>query len=199
MRGSSAVYTLTVGPANGMRLATTAVTWTIDNPGVATLSQEGRLTAHAAGTVTITAVHEGNSASFAVQVPFNNDNPSGANLEITFSPDPVHGSPSPCGGAFWGSQTPTWSMDESIKETRGVGFTLTELTYRYLNERGELILELHFPENHRFPPYDEHVEDGCVALNGSPSGSFEQILLGIDENGNQLTFAGKVQLLPVAK
>jgi hypothetical protein len=134
-----------------------------------------------------------------LQPPVNSRNPNAANLSITFTPDPVAGSPLLCGGAFWGAQTPTWSMTESITETQGVGFTLKLLTYRYYNQHGALVFAINFPDNHYFPPYDEHVEPGCVALQGFPSGAFEEIVEGVDDNGNQLTFAGQVKLLPVPK
>jgi hypothetical protein len=175
------------------------VTWTTDNPSVATLSGQGHLTAHAPGMVTLTAIHEGQSATVVVRVPSNNDTTGGAKLAISYEPDPVPGSPALCGGAFWGTQTPTWSTLSIIKETQGVGFTLRSLTYNYYNEERRLTLTITFPENHYFPPYDEHVEDGCVALGGSPSGFFEEILQGVDDNGNELTFAGQLRLLPVPK
>ncbi len=149
--------------------------------------------------MTLTAIHEGQSATAVVQVPSNNDNPGGANLAFSYEPDPVPGSPAQCGGAFWGTQTPTWNTFGIIKETQGVGFTLKSLTYNYYNEERQLTLTITFPENHYFPPYDEHAEDGCVALGGFPSGFFEEILQGVDDKGNELTFAGQLRLLPVPK
>jgi len=124
-------------------------------------------------------------------------NPATANLVISFAPDPILGSRTPCTGAFWAGQTPTWSDIETLKETQGVGFTLKMLTYNFYNQEGVLILTTSFQDNHYFPPYDEHVEDGCMALRGSPSGSFEEILRGVDDNGHQLSFTSRVQLLPV--
>ena len=90
-------------------------------------------------------------------------------------------------------------MGESIKETQGVGFTLKLLTYRYYNQFGVQVFAINFPDDHYFPPYDEHIEPGCVALQRFPSGTFEEILEGVDDNGNQLTFTAQVQLLPVAE
>ena len=200
VRGSSATYTLTARLADGTPITNaTPVTWTTDNVSVATVTDQGRLTAHGPGTATITATYEGRSATAAVRVPVNNDNPDGANLAISFEPDPVPGSLTPCTGAFWRGQTPTWSSVETIKETQGVGFTLKVLTYNYYNQDGVLTLTISFQGDHYFPPYDEHVEDACMALGGSPSGSFEEVLEGVDDNGNQLTFAGQVRLLPVPK
>jgi hypothetical protein len=98
-----------------------------------------------------------------------------------------------------GGQTPTWSMTVSLTETQGVGFTLKELTYRYYNQNQQLLFSISFQDDHYFPPDDEHVEPGCVALRGSPSGAFEEILEGIDDHGNRLTFTGQVQLLPVPR
>ena len=172
----------------------TPATWTTDNVSVTTLTDQGRLTAHGPGTATITATYEGRSAAAVVRVP---DNPGRANLTSSFEPDPVPGSLTPCTGAFWRGQTPTWSNVETIKETQGVGFTLKVLTYNFYNQDGVLTSTITFQENHYFPPYDEHVEDGCIALGGSPSGSFEEILEGVDDNGNQLTFTGRLLLLPV--
>lgn len=198
LTGSSATYTFTARLTNGTPITNaTPVTWTTDNVSVATIDDHGRLTAHGPGTATITATYEGRSATAVVRVPVNNDNPGGAKLAFSFAPDPVPGSLTPCTGAFWAGQTPTWSDVETIKETQGVGFTLKVLTYNYYNQDGVLIRTISFQENHYFPPYDEHVEDGCVALGGSPSGSFEEILEGVDDNGNQLTFASQLRLLPV--
>jgi len=200
MRGSSASYTVTARLVDGTRTPNaTPVSWTTGNVSVATVTDQGRVTAHGPGTATITATYEGRSATAVVRVPVNNDNPGGANLAISFEPDPVPGSLTPCTGAFWRGQTPTWSDIETIKETQGVGFTLRVLTYNYYNQDGGLASTISFQENHYFPPYDEHVEDGCVALGGSPSGSFEEILEGVDDNGNQLTFARQLRLLPVPK
>jgi hypothetical protein len=124
-------------------------------------------------------------------------NPGRANLAISFTPDPVSGSRTPCSGAFWRGQTPTWSDVETIKETQGVGFTLKGLTYNYYDQDGARVSTISFQDDHYFPPYDEHVEDGCVALGGAPSGTFEEILEGVDDNGNQLVFTARLRLLPV--
>ena len=129
--------------------------------------------------------------------PTQPTNPATANLVLASVPDPILGSRTPCTGDFWRGQTPTWSNIEILKETQGVGFTLKTLTYNFYNQEGVLILSMTSQDNHYFPPYDEHIEDGCMALRGSPSGSFEEILKGVDDNGHQLSFTGGVQLLPV--
>jgi hypothetical protein len=169
------------------------VGWSTDNPTVATVSDQGLLTAHTAGTATITATYGGRRVTALVRVP----NPGRANLAISFTPDPVSGSRTPCSGAFWRGQTPTWSDVETIKETQGVGFTLKGLTYNYYDQDEARVSTISFQDDHYFPPYDEHVEDGCVALGGAPSGTFEEILEGVDDNGNQLVFTARLRLLPV--
>ena len=196
--GSSATYVVTGRGADGTPITNlTPVTWTTDNPSVATIADRGRLTAQGPGTATITATLEGRSATRFVRVAVHSDNTGGAKLVFSYEPDPVPGSRTPCSGAYWRGQTPTWSNVETIKETQGVGFTLKELTYNFYNQDGVLTSTISFPENHYFPPYDEHVEDGCMALGGSPSGSFEEILEGVDDNGNRLTFVGQLRLVPV--
>jgi hypothetical protein len=196
--GSSATYTVTARLSSGATVLNAApITWSIDKVDIASIDDHGRLTAHSPGGATITATYQGTSAIAFVRVQANNYNSGSTNLLISYEPDPTPGSLTPCTSAFWLGQTPTWSNVETIKETRGVGFTLKRLTYNYYNHAGVLISTLSFQDNHYFPPYDEHVEDGCVALGGSSSGSFEEILEGTDDNGNQLTFAKKVRLLPV--
>ena len=76
MRGSSATYTVTARLADGTPITNaTPVTWTTDNVSVATLTDQGRLTAHGPGTATITATYEERSVTAVVRVPVNNDDP----------------------------------------------------------------------------------------------------------------------------
>ena len=196
-RSSTGTYSVSVRLSDGHTSTHPGpVIWTTDNPSVATITDRGSLTALSPGSVTIGAAQEGRTATLVVIVPADND-PGGANLVISYDPDPAVGSSAVCGGAFWGSQAPTWRLFEIIRETRGVGFTLRQLTFNYYDAEGQQTLTVSFTENHYFPPYDEHAEDGCVALNGARSGTFEEILEGIDDKGNTLTFVGRVRLLPV--
>ena len=132
-------------------------------------------------------------------MPASTDQSGAANITISFEPEPVPGSNVPCEGAFWGGQTPTWRTIETTRETQGVGVTLTKLIYSYYNKDGALTRTIAFPLQDYMPPYSEEVEDDCVALAGSPSGVFEEILEGIDDNGNQLRFVRQLQLLPVPR
>lgn len=196
--GSGATYTLVALQGGGMPVSNpNSVTWTTDNIGIARIGLDGRLTALASGGVTVTATYEGTTVTKSLRVAVHEDNPGRANLIITAEPDPAPGSMTICGGAFWGNQTPTWSTLEVIRETQGVGFTLELLTYNYYDQNGLLTRTISIRENHYFPPYDEHIEDGCVALGGARSGTFESIMEGVDDKRNKLTFAGRVRLSPV--
>ena len=196
MIGTSARYTVKAWMGTSIQNAT-PVTWSTDDASVATLTNDGRLTAQGPGTANISATYEGRRGTAAVRVAVNDDNPRGASLEISFEPDPLLGSLTPCAGSFWRGQTPSWNDIETVKETHGVGFTLKKLTYNFYNQDGVPTLSMAFPDNHYFPPYSEHVEDGCLALGWAPSGLFEEILEGVDDNGNQLTFGKRLRLLPV--
>ena len=197
--GSSETYSVTAILSNGAKVNNaTPTTWSIDNASVATIDDNGVLTVRGRGTATITATHQGRNATATVRVPVDNDNPGGANLVISFRPDPVPGSLAPCTGAFWAGQTPSWSMDEVFNETQGVGFTVKLEILNLYNQDGALIYHFSFPEDYYFPPSSEFVEDGCATLGGAPSGFLEEIEDGVDDRGNRLTFASRVRLLPVA-
>ena len=198
--GSIAAYTVRATMSDGTAIANaTPVAWTTDNANVATVDGQGQLTGHGPGVATITAGFSGKTATAAVRVSAPSNKSISANVEIIFEPDPVPGSMEPCSGAFWGGQTPTWRTLETSRETQGVGFTLNALTYTFYNKDGAVTRRTTFTLRDYFPPNSEEVEDGCMALDGSPSGSFEEILEGIDDNGNNLKFARRLQLLPVPR
>ena len=145
--GSSETYSVTAILSNGAKVNNaTPTTWSIDNASVATIDDNGVLTVRGRGTATITATHQGRNATATVRVPVDNDNPGGANLVISFRPDPVPGSLAPCTGAFWAGQTPSWSMDEVFNETQGVGFTVKLEILNLYNQDGALIYHFSFPE-----------------------------------------------------
>ncbi|MCA0377583.1 MAG: Ig-like domain-containing protein [Gemmatimonadetes bacterium] len=66
--GASAGFSATVLSTTGSALGDRAVAWSIANAAVATVTQDGRVTAVAAGTTTVTATSEGVSASARVVV-----------------------------------------------------------------------------------------------------------------------------------
>ncbi len=145
--------------------------------------------------MTITATYQGRNATATVRVPID-DGRERAKLVISFRPDPVPASLTPCTGPF--KTTPSWSSDEIITEMQGVGFTVTVETLNLYNENG-LYQTWRFPEDYYFSPNSQFVEDGCTTPGGAPSGFAEEILEGIDDLGHRLTFSSRVRLLPVSR
>jgi Bacterial Ig-like domain (group 2) len=198
LTGYSAKYDATATLSNGVMIYHTNEAWNTDNTDVATINSNGVLTGHAPGVGTITATYRGAVATASVRI-MAPSRPFPARMVISFRPDPVPGSLTPCTGAFWRGQTPTWSSDEVFNETHGVGFTLEVETLNFYNQDGLRIGGNNFREDYYFPPNSEFIEDGCMALGGSPNGFFDTVLDGVDDNGNHLTFASRrLRLLPVA-
>lgn len=195
--GSTATYTVTAALASGDRVTNAMPTsWSTDNPRVATIDEDGRLTPRSAGTMTITATHQGRTARTLVRVPANNHNPGGANLVLSFKPDPVPGSPSPCPGVSLPG-TPTWSFAAVTTETQGVGFSLkVESLYLY-DETGQVVFADSGPDEDYLAGDSFVSHDICLSLLGQPSGFLAVIFEGVDDNGNQVTFAShRLRLLP---
>ena len=86
-----------------------------------------------------------------------------------------------------------------ITETSGVGFTLQVGTWNLYDERGQQIFGGGDPEDEYFAPHSVFVEEICTSLEGRPSGSTEDVLEGVDDNGHHLTFtSSRLRFLPVA-
>jgi hypothetical protein len=199
LSGSSVTYSVTATFADGTMIHNAApTTWRTDNGDVATISSApdgiGELTGLGPGTTTITAIYQGMSATFAAQVRVMSEQKGGANLAISFTPDPVPASRMKCPNGF---PAPTWSFTETITETQGVGFTQEMVTLVLYNDQGNVIYLATEPEKYYFPPNSVFVEDGCLfgaATGGFYSDSFE----GVDDKGNRLAFASRLRLLPLA-
>jgi hypothetical protein len=196
--GSTATYSVTVRFANGDRINDAMPTsWNTDSPDVATIDAAGRLTPRRAGTTTITATHQGKTAKAIVRVPANNHNPGGANLVLSFRPDPVPGSPSPCPGTSL-PRTPTWSFTAVTTETQGVGFSLKAEGLSLYDEAGQFFFGDMGPDEDYLPGRSSVSNEICLSLLGQPSGFFTVVFEGVDDHGNQVTFAShRVRLLPV--
>jgi Bacterial Ig-like domain (group 2) len=196
--GASASYIGTATLSDGTLLRNpTSVTWSVDNSEVATIDANGVLTAIKPGEVTITATYEGKTASERIRVPVSNGNPGGANMVISYVPDPVPGSPARCKG--FDPSTPTWSYKLILAETQGVGFTLKVYTWYLFDDNGSVVYSDSFPEEEYFAPNSVFEEDVCTSLAGGRSGYTEDIMDGVDDRGNWLTFVTntRLRLLPV--
>jgi len=194
--GSSAVFVARATMPDGRTVVAVEAGWKSDNTDVATIDGSGLLTAHASGSATITATYRERAAIALVRVPNAGNSPLNgtASLSISFRPDPLVASRTPCTGPF--RTTPSWSSDEIIAETGGVGFRVLRETLNLYSDTS-LYQNWFFPEQYYFAPHSSFVEDGCTTLGGAPSGYLEEILEGVDDNGHQLTFAVRVRLPPL--
>ena len=196
--GSSATYTVALMLSNGLRISNpTPTIWSSDNVTVATIDENGHLTAHRHGAVTVTATHEGREARLPVLVPVNNDNPGGANVVVSYRPDPVSGSPAPCLGSSLPG-TPTWTFTALTSETQGVGFTLKSETLYLYDEEGREIFRDSGPEEDYLSPKSAVSTEVCISLLGRPSGFLLVLFHGFDDRGTALVFASpRLRLLPI--
>ena len=96
-----------------------------------------------------------------------NEQKGGANLAISFTPDPVPASQMRCPS---GLSPPTWAFTEVIRETQGVGFTVEMATLALYNEDGKVIYLATEPEEYYFAPNSVFMEESCVF--GSSAGGF---------------------------
>lgn len=201
LTGQRVIYDATATLSNGATIYHANETWNTDNAAIATINNHGVLTGQGQGTTTVTATYRGKSATFTVRVSASTSNPfpGSANLVISFRPDPVPGSLGPCLDRE--KQAPNWSYIEVFTETQGVGFTWQLETLNLYTEDGLLQTETSRATFYS-PPNSEFVEDlfgpTCTTLGGSPSGFVEEIVDGVDDRGNQLTFRSRLRLLPVA-
>jgi hypothetical protein len=197
MVGRTAKLDATATLTSGVTIYHLSGVWSTDNADVATIDSGGILTAHRVGTARITATYRDASATASVQVvpkPASKPFPASANLVISYDPDPVPGSLTHCGDRL----TPAWRYSLVITETRGVGFTLEGYTWNLYDENGRQIYGGRDPEDDYFAPNSVFVEEVCTSLAGRPGGSAEDIMDGVDDNGNHLTFSSRLQFLPVA-
>jgi len=199
LTGYSEKYDATATLSNGGTINQATATWNTDDAGVATINSNGVLRGQRPGTATITAMYRGATATKSVQVlakPASKAFPARANLVISYRPDPVQGSVTGCPNPDPG--TPTWSYSLVITETGGVGFNLKTYTWNLYNESGSFFYGGPEDEEQYFAPDSVFVEEVCHSLLGVPSGTTEDIMDGVDDNGNQLRFSNRLRLLPVA-
>jgi hypothetical protein len=195
LQGTSLVLFVIATLSTDVRIVdATPVSWSTDNPGVGSIDDRGRLTAHAPGTVIVSATHQGVTGTLKIRVPQLTTN---GHVMVAVTPDPVRGSSGDCPAGLDRS-TPTWTFTLTITETQGVGFRLEAETFNLYNDDGRILPSGTEPADDRFAPYSMFVEEVCTSLFGSPSGSTELIFTGIDDTGSQFTTGKRVQLLPVA-
>src|SRR2546429_13709 len=125
--GKTVLLVATVNDANGNALAGRAITWASGNTGVATVSGTGIVTASTAGSATITATSEGQSASATVAVttvpvaslsvsPATASVQAGQTMQLTATPKDANGS------ALSG-RTVTWaSSNVGVATVSGTGW-----------------------------------------------------------------------------
>jgi len=202
LTGSSVTYSATATLSTGARISNARpTTWSIDNTDVAMINGAsdgiGELTGRGQGTATITATYQGASGTFSVLVRAASEQAGGANLAISFKPDPVTGSRTACPGLSL--PPPTWTFTEVIAETAGVGFKLETITLNLYDENEKIIYLSSEPEEDYFPPNSVFEEEFCTSLFASGSGYYSDSWEGVDDRGNRLAFASRrLRLLPVA-
>jgi hypothetical protein len=200
LTGYSIKYDATATLSNGATIYHAQTTWNTSDPSIATINSEGVLTGQKPGAATITGTYRGATAAVSIRVspkPLSRPSPAKANLVLSYAPDPVPGSPTPCPGFRDG---PSWRYVPAIAETGGVGFNLTVFIWNLYDEGGSLTFFENEPAEEYFAANSVVVgEEVCISgsIGGRPNGAVEDILNGVDDNGNQVTFARRRQLLPV--
>ena len=200
--GSDVTYRATAKLANGGLLTNARpTTWTVDDPEAVSIRSApdgiGELSAKRAGTVTLTATHQLHTGTLTIEIRDVRSIPSGANLAISFSPDPVPGRQRQCSGLD--QSVPSWTFTETVSETLGVGFTLENLSFTLYDNSGNSIYSDTFPEKDYFPANSVFSEEFCSSLFGQLSGFYADVYEGVDDQGNRRAFAGgRLRLLPVA-
>lgn len=196
LTGETVLFDATATLSNGNTIYHLSEAWSTDNANVATIVRKGILTAHGPGDVTVGIMYRGASATTTVRVSGQTTNSfhGSANLTIAFNPDPVPASRVPCGSP---TDLPTWDFEAVYKETQGVGFTV-KLEIVNLYTDAELYGTEIYKYDYYFAPGSQFREEDCTNLGGAPSGFMEDIVQGVDDNGNRLSFRTRVRLLPLA-
>jgi len=199
--GSDVLYSATAKLTNGVVTNARPTTWTVDNVDVASIKSapdgSGGFSAKQAGMVTLTATYQGHAGTLTVEVRGPQSIQSGANLEISFTPNPVPGRQRQCVGPDPG--IPSWTFTETITETLGVGFTQENVSFTLYDDTGKPIYSDTFAEEYYFPPRSVFSEEFCSSLFANLSGFYADVYEGVDDLGNRRAFAGgRLRLLPVA-
>jgi hypothetical protein len=200
--GSDVTYSATAAMLNGVRVTNARPTaWTSDNPDVARILSAGdgigELSAKREGTVSLTATHQGQAGTLNVDVRDVRPVLTGANLAVSYTPDPVPGRQMRCDTGN-DRAIPTWTFTETIAETLGVGFTQENVSFTLYDDLGRAIYSDTFAENYYFPANSVFSEEFCSSLFGNPSGFYGDVYEGVDDLGNRRAFAGgRLRLLPI--
>lgn len=196
--GSDVTYSATATLSNGVITANVRPTvWTTDNADVATIRTApdgiGELNARRQGTVTISATYQAQVSTFIVDVQDTKRPQAGANLEISFTPDPVPGRAMRCPtGSDVG--IPTWTFTETITETSGAGFTQENVSFTLYDEGGTVIYTDTFAEKFYFPANSVFAEELCMSLFARQSGFYADVYEGVDDLGNRRAFTRTARL-----
>jgi hypothetical protein len=199
---SNVTYQAAAILASGNRInAVRPVAWTTDNSEIATIRSAsdgyGELAAGRQGTVTITATYQGKSGATTIDVRDTTLVAGGANVEITYVPNPVRGVMTRCSGGF-DSSTPTWTFTETIAETAGVGFTQETFTFNLYSPLDAVIYTETEVEKYYYEPNSVYSEEFCTSLFGAPGGFYTDIIEGFDDRGNRMAFGNsRLRLLAV--
>jgi hypothetical protein len=198
---SNVTYSANATMSNGVVTGNVRpTTWSVDNASVATINSAadgvGELAARQEGKVTIIATHQGQSSTLLVEVRDTSRQHGGAELTISYAPNPVPGSSSAC--PAFGLGTPTWTFTETIAETKGVGFTQETVTLNLYDDQERLIYTATEVERFRIDANAVFAEEFCTSLFGQLNGFYSDVFEGVDDSGNRLAFGGtRVRLLPV--
>jgi hypothetical protein len=188
--------------ANGAIITNARPTlWSSANADVATIRSApdgiGELNARRQGTVTISATYQGQVGTFSVDVQDPRRPESGANLKISYTPDPVPGREMRCPTGI-DPGTPTWTFTETITETSGVGFTQENVSFTLYDDNGTLVYTDTFPEKYYFPANSVFAEEFCMSLFGRQSGFYADVYEGVDDLGNRRAFTSvRLRLIAV--
>jgi hypothetical protein len=190
--GSDVTYSATATLTNGGSAANVRpTTWSSDNAEVATIRSApdgiGELNAKRQGTAAISATYQGQTSTFSVNVQDPRRPETGANLEISYAPDPVPGRPIRCPTGI-DPGNPSWSFTETITETSGVGFTQENVSFTVYDISGNPIYSDTFPEKYYFPANSVFAEEFCTSLFGQQSGFYADVYEGVDDLGNRRAF-----------
>jgi hypothetical protein len=196
--GSDVTYSATATLSNGAINANVRPTiWSSDNADVATIRSApdgiGELSARRQGTVTISATYLGQVSMFSVDIRDPRRPETGANLEISYTPDPVPGRAMRCPTGI-DPGTPSWTFTETVTETSGVGFTQEHVSFTLYDEDGTVIYTDTFPEKYYFPANSVFAEEFCMSLFARQSGFYADVYEGVDDLGNRRAFTRTARL-----
>jgi hypothetical protein len=191
--GSDVTYTATATMTTGAVLTSVRPTaWSLDNGDIASVNSAndgvGELKGKREGTVTLIAKYQNQTGILSVEVRDARPHTTGANLRISYAPDPATGRATACPGPNVG--TPTWTFTETVAETLGVGFTQENVSFTLYDDSGAVVYTDTFAERYYFPPNSSFSEELCMGMFGLSSGFYADVYEGVDDVGNRRAFSG---------